>query len=282
MEYAQRIGARIARLRTEKHLTQGQLAQAAGVPRDALARWEAGGGLPGRAELTALARPLGTTAAALLNADEDEPDEAPVGFLTFPRTEQAWRAQARCMRGSGPRTAYALAARARGLDVRVVHPSGICGPYDYGHGHLTQLVQDFCTGRLAAGVDGGYDFVDVRDVAAGILACCERGRPGECYILSGRYCTVRDVLAMLHRITGRRRVRVMLPLWLARAAAPLSEQYYRLLRQPPLYTAYSLYTLSSGARFSHAKAARELGYTTRPFGTTLADTVAWLRRQGRI
>ena len=52
MEYAQRIGARIARLRTEKHLTQGQLAQAAGVPRDALARWEAGGGLPGRAELT--------------------------------------------------------------------------------------------------------------------------------------------------------------------------------------------------------------------------------------
>ena len=28
MEYAQRIGARIARLRTEKHLTQGQLAQA--------------------------------------------------------------------------------------------------------------------------------------------------------------------------------------------------------------------------------------------------------------
>ena len=71
MEYAQRIGARIARLRTEKHLTQGQLAQAAGVPRDALARWEAGGGLPG---------------------------------------EQAWRAQARCMRGSGPRTAYALAA----------------------------------------------------------------------------------------------------------------------------------------------------------------------------
>ena len=110
MEYAQRIGARIARLRTEKHLTQGQLAQAAGVPRDALARWEAGGGLPGRAELTALARPLSTTAAALLNADEDEPDEAPVGFLTFPRTEQAWRAQARCMRGSGPRTAYALAA----------------------------------------------------------------------------------------------------------------------------------------------------------------------------
>ncbi len=123
-------------------------------------------------------------------------------------------------------TAYALAARARGLDVRVVHPSGICGPYDYGHGHLTQLVQDFCTGRLAAGVDGGYDFVDVARCGGGDTGLLRAGRPGECYILSGRYYTVRDVLAMLHRITGRRRVRVMLPLWLARAAAPLSEQYY--------------------------------------------------------
>ena len=91
MEYAQRIGARIARLRTEKHLTQGQLAQAAGVPRDALARWEAGGGLPGRAELTALARPLGTTAAALLNADEDEPDEAPVCAAAGRARPMRWR-----------------------------------------------------------------------------------------------------------------------------------------------------------------------------------------------
>lgn len=179
-------------------------------------------------------------------------------------------------------TSLVFETAGRGLNASVVFPSGIIGPGDVGRGSITNMLLSFLAGKLPVAVKGGYDFVDVRDVAAGILACCERGRPGECYILSGRYCTVRDVLAMLHRITGCRRVRVMLPLWLARAAAPLSEQYYRLLRQPPLYTAYSLYTLSSGARFSHAKAARELGYTTRPFGTTLADTVAWLRRQGRI
>ena len=42
MEYAQRIGARIARLRTEKHLTQGQLAQAAGATRSPAGKPAAG------------------------------------------------------------------------------------------------------------------------------------------------------------------------------------------------------------------------------------------------
>ena len=55
-----------------------------------------------------------------------------------------------------------------GLDAVVVHPSGIIGPNDYGHGYCTQLVMDYLDGRLTAGVNGGYDFVDVRDVADGV------------------------------------------------------------------------------------------------------------------
>ena len=74
----------------------------------------------------------------------------------------------------------------RGLDCVIVHPSGMLGPYDFGHSHLTQLVLDFCNGKLTACVKGGYDFADVRDVADGILSAAERGRTGECYILSNR------------------------------------------------------------------------------------------------
>ena len=72
----------------------------------------------------------------------------------------------------------------RGLDCVIVHPSGMLGPYDFGHSHLTQLVLDFSNGKLTACVKGGYDFSDARDVAAGILSAAERGRTGECYILS--------------------------------------------------------------------------------------------------
>lgn len=179
-------------------------------------------------------------------------------------------------------TAIVLDAAARGLNACVVHPSGICGPYDYGAGHLTQLLRDYCEGRLKAGVNGGYDFVDVRDVAHGILGACEHGRAGECYILSGHYASIPTVLDTFHRITGRRRVKTILPLWFARLTSPLAEAFYRMLRQPPLYTRYSLYTLMSNAQFSHAKATAELGYTTLPFEDTVADAYSWMMENGRI
>lgn len=175
-----------------------------------------------------------------------------------------------------------LDAAKEGLNACVVHPSGIIGPGDYGHGHLTQLVMDYIDGRLTASVEGGYDFVDVRDVADGILACAESGRAGECYILSNRYCAVPELLQELHRLTGKREVKTVLPLWFAKLTAPLAEAYYKLRKQPPLYTAYSLYTLNSNAHFSHEKATKELRYQPRPLTETLRDTVCWLREHNRV
>ncbi|HHY10985.1 MAG TPA: NAD-dependent epimerase/dehydratase family protein [Firmicutes bacterium] len=179
-------------------------------------------------------------------------------------------------------TALALKAAAEGLNVSVVHPSGIVGPFDYGRGHLTQMVLDYCKGRLFAGVDGGYDFVDVRDVAWGVIAACERGAAGECYLLSNKWYSVADMFGQLYEITGFKKINTYLPLWFAKLTAPLSELYYKLRRQTPLFTSYSLYTLASNANFSNAKAKAELGYKTRSFQETLRDTVAWLKEQGRI
>lgn len=178
-------------------------------------------------------------------------------------------------------TKYVLEAGKRGLDVSVVHPSGICGPNDRGSGHLTQLVLDYYRGKLVAGTTGGYDFVDVRDVAAGIISCCEKGRAGECYILSNRYYKVTEILDLLSEVTGKKKIRIILPIQFARATAPLAELYYRIRRTKPLYTLYSLYTITSNSNFSHEKADRELGYEVRPMRETLTDTVEWLKKNQR-
>ncbi len=179
-------------------------------------------------------------------------------------------------------TAHVLAAASRGLSLCVVHPTGICGPFDQGSGHMTTLVLDYVKGRLVASMKGGYDFVDVRDVATGIISCLTKGRSGECYILSNRYFEIKEILDMLHDITGKRKIRLILPLWFVRLTASLSETYYRILQQPPLYTPYSIYTISSAAHFSNQKARAELDYCTRDMRVTLGDTVAWLENEGRL
>mgnify|MGYP005964440193 CR=1 FL=1 len=164
-----------------------------------------------------------------------------------------------------------------GLDAVVVHPSGILGPYDRAGNHMVQMVSDYICGRLPACVRGGYDFVDVRDVARGCILAAEKGRAGECYILSGRHYEVREILAMVRQVEGGRSLPV-LPMWMARAAAPLLGWTARVRHRRPLYTRYSLYTLRSNDRFSHDKATSELGYRPRDLRQTVADTVAWLRQ----
>lgn len=168
-----------------------------------------------------------------------------------------------------------LDAAADGLDAVVVFPSGILGPYDKGANHLVQLISDYLCGKMPACVAGGYDMVDVRDVADGCVRAARFGRAGEGYILSGRYMAIRDLLALVGAQCGRRPVPA-LPLWVARMAAPLVAGYARLRHERPIFTPYALQVLASNGRFSSKKAERELGYHARDIADTVRDTVRWL------
>lgn len=170
-------------------------------------------------------------------------------------------------------TREVLRAAQEGLDAVVVHPSGILGPYDRSGNHLVQMVAEYLHGTLPACVKGGYDFVDVRDVAEGCLLAAEKGRKGECYILSDRYCEIREVLEIAGNVSGKKKLPV-LPLWMAKMAAPFIQLHARRKKRRPLYTAYSLHVLGTGERFSHKKATEELGYHPRDLKVTIRDMVA--------
>ena len=170
-------------------------------------------------------------------------------------------------------TRAVLKAAEEGLDAGVVQPSGILGPYDCSGNHLVQMVSEYLRGTLPACVKGGYDFVDVRDVAEGCLLAAEKGRKGECYILSDRYCEIREVLEIAGNVSGKKKLPV-LPLWMAKMAAPFIQLHARRKKRRPLYTAYSLHVLGTGERFSHRKATEELGYHPRDLRVTIRDMVA--------
>lgn len=173
-------------------------------------------------------------------------------------------------------TQAVIDAAAQGLDAVVVQPSGILGPYDKGNNHLVQLINMYITGKLPAGVIGGYDFVDVRDVAKGILQAVDRGKSSNTYILSNRYFTIRELLDYARKIVGGSK-KIYLPIAWARAFVPLFEWIAKISRTRPLYTKYALFTISSNGHFSHDKATAELGYRPRDMRQTIADTIQFLR-----
>lgn len=172
-------------------------------------------------------------------------------------------------------TALVLEAGRHGLDTLCVHPSGITGPGDDGRNHLVQVAKLFLQGRLPLWLKGGYDMVDVRDVAKGCLLALGRGRPGECYILSNRYVTIREYLSYLAQVSGTHG-RPCLPVGIARFFYPLLLLHSKMTGQRPLYTRYSLSTIDGTVLFSHDKATRELGYTPRDIRSTVRDMYAYL------
>ena len=65
-----------------------------------------------------------------------------------------------------------------------------------------KIVVDFLRRKMPAYMDTGLNVVDVRDMAAGHLLACERGRPGERYILGGENLTLQQIFAKLEGISG--------------------------------------------------------------------------------
>lgn len=167
-------------------------------------------------------------------------------------------------------------ACARGLNANVVFPSGIIGPGDYGMGSFSYMLSSFINGVLPFAIKGEYDFVDVRDVADGIVSCVDFGEPGQGYILSGHIISIKDMLNIAKSTLGLNYRPVYLPIGLAKLIAPIYEKRSRRLGLPCFFTPYSVSVLKSNCNFSHEAATAAFGYIPRPYEDSVQDMTLWL------
>lgn len=162
------------------------------------------------------------------------------------------------------------------LDAVVVYPSGIIGPFDYKISNFGQLIYDYMHSRVLARVDGVYNFVDVRDVSDGVIAAMEKGRKGEGYTLSGDLVTVGEFFSWLEEKTHIKQP-PKLKMWFAKLFAKSAELYYKARKRRPLFSKYSLYTLTANCNFSNKKAVDELDFKVRPLQQSTNDAVDWFK-----
>jgi dihydroflavonol-4-reductase len=169
-----------------------------------------------------------------------------------------------------------------GLNAVILNPTAVIGPFDYRGSLLGQALLKIYQNKLPFLVSGGYNWVDVRDVVSASINAIEWGRKGENYILSGEYCSLQELSAMISKISGCK-IPVIVPVFLARLACPFFEAYSLISKKQPLYTSQSLEILvNSPVNISNAKAKKELGYEPRPLAQTLKDTFDWYKENDFI
>ena len=176
-----------------------------------------------------------------------------------------------------------MAAVARGLDAVIVNPSSVIGPYDFAPSAMGEVLLDLVHGRFPALVGGaGFNWVDVRDVVASVLQAERRGRKGEHYLLAGHWLPFFELARLWGRVSGARIPRLVVPMGLARAAAPFAAGWARFRGRRPLFTPDSLRVLRNHRRISCLRASAALGHTPRPLEETLRDTYQWFKQAGKL
>ncbi len=163
-----------------------------------------------------------------------------------------------------------------GLDAVILNPTSVIGPKDFKPSLMGQVFVKLHDLTLPALVKGGYDFVDVRDVAHAAVLAIEKGRTGENYLISGTWKTIRELADLVSQITGTKPPAFTSPKWLALIGLPFIQLAAAISGKHALYTLESLNVLANAHRnISNEKARRELGFQPRPLEETISDIYAW-------
>lgn len=163
------------------------------------------------------------------------------------------------------------------LETIVIYPGACCGPYDFKKSSVGEMVRMFMKGQFPVSLGfGAYNFVDVRDVAKGMVSAAEKGKPGEGYILTDEVVTIDQLLHILADICKTKAPSFKLPLGMANAVAPIMEVYYNAMKKTPLFTRYSIRKLTSNCNFSIEKAKSELGYAPMGARQSFSDMIDWI------
>jgi dihydroflavonol-4-reductase len=174
----------------------------------------------------------------------------------------------------------AVEAAAQGVPVVIVNPTAPVGDHDIKPTPTGKIVVDFLKGGMPAYIDTGLNLVDVRDVAEGHLLACERGEPGERYILGCENLTLEQIFGRLEKISGVKAPARRIPYAVALAAGVASTGWASVTGREPRAPLDAVRMAKKKMWVTHAKATRELGYEPGSVDEALRRAVEWFRQNG--
>jgi dihydroflavonol-4-reductase len=198
---------------------------------------------------------------------EQTPSRAANSRINYQRTK--WQAQE-----------IARAAIGRGLEVVILQPGAILGPYDIGTwSRLFTMVRD---GKLPGVPAAQRTFAHVREVAAAHIAAADHGENGGQYILGGENRSMLDLVREIAVLVGRPAPAREIPAGVARMAAQLGDFVSRFTGRPPSITPEMASAFGRRISTTSAKAQRELGYRIVALNVMVEDCYEWLLAERRI
>jgi dihydroflavonol-4-reductase len=161
-----------------------------------------------------------------------------------------------------------------GLPVTIVSPTCPIGAGDDKPTPTGRMISDLLAHRFPFAARTALNIVDVGELADGILAAAERGRPGQRYILGHHNVWLRDFLEIVARDSGLPAPRVVLPWPVLAIGGVIGEAVgdTRLCWETARHCRKRQF-------FDLNKAREELGWSAQlPLETSVRAAMTWFRR----
>ncbi|MDC3961060.1 squalene/phytoene synthase family protein [Polyangium jinanense] len=173
-----------------------------------------------------------------------------------------------------------LKAVADGLDVVVVAPTTLVGPFDDRPSAIGRALVDHANGRLRAFARGALLLTSTRDAVEAHLAAMRNGRKGQKYVVATELVSIDDLLSFFEEASARRRPPFAVPALLARTSLAQKLAAARMLggERPPGAPAPA----SSPRRADTSKAERELGFVPTCVRSAIYDAYADFFRRALV
>ena len=168
------------------------------------------------------------------------------------------------------------------IPITIVRPHGVYGPADKEAFSFFKIA-DLRLKPMFGDANRMMQMVHVDDVCRGVFAATIANvKSGSAYaIAEKRAYTLREMVAMLERASGKRGLPLFVPSPIFRFIAAISGGVARLFGQAPMLTRDKADELLGGWEVSTEKARRELGFESRiAFEDGARETFAWYREHG--
>lgn len=159
-----------------------------------------------------------------------------------------------------------------GLEVVIVNPAAILGPEDPFKSETNRLLEHYLSPWKFVSFYVENNWVDVRDVAEGLLLAFEKGTPGERYFLGATNTSANEIFKILDKITGRGLPKIDLG-W------PITYFigfFLEFFKNPTVTRGIARY-LRYPCWISNEKAKKELGFNPRGLEESLRESVTSYR-----
>ena len=158
----------------------------------------------------------------------------------------------------------------------VINPTHIIGPGDTSN--WARLIKMVAEKKLPTIPNGSGSFVDVRDVANGIIESYHHGKSGNNYLLGGTNLTFKEFIVKLAHRLKVNPPKTQLPTSLLKFIANLKGLTSKFTKKEPDITPESVTLISDLYYCDSIKAKKHINFkNTKSINTTLDDTINFLK-----